>query len=816
VLFELRGPYLFDVARTTTATKMSIPIFYNLYVGDESDSARVMDIVREQFAQLRPVHGPVRVHSIGHKITLPTSQKIQHVKHHDEASELVTLHSLWEYCKANPFDKVGYLHSKGSFTPSSANTMLRRFLTKGVLSEECEHMPSSCNVCSSRFSPVPHAHTSGNMWLTRCSYVSQLLDPYEFVGNVESFMTGGYESLACDGRNRYAAERWIHSHPTVAPCDLCPYSNFTWGYGNIPDIETMPIELAAAPRFNLSTYVQWPICPGRGISKEQRLEEYEMLYHEVPNSSWWGWKLFEKQLSLPYYDLDWSLLVPELKKAAYDLGYSQQMWDGDGVPFRIRGKSWKLIPFTQRNMLTKLGYVEKTWNAQNLKLTKREFDATQKYVNQSMLQNDGFHHCHLPKGRRDLIVSSKTEKRRSSLLSELAIEPKPKKPKKGSEFATFPDTKKLKKGSALATIVETKKPKKETRTQKKRVLLIAALPKDVRHVVALWSQLECFADNVDRVIISAPTWNAPIVEKIVEFAKSRIPRFASGKVDLQASYFVNNRYDVGLWCDALQTIDSTSYDEVALINDSVFALSKFPAIWDELDAKHVSMTSLSYSYSAKYFEGYGPEFFWLESVYRGFDKAGIKTFMDFSCVPENHPSFCPTKTGNDKKDCIVNNFEHDLAKEYPCTKVYGIYPSDVPELMLGEGDTARTWIPNTDYWQILVEKFNFPVAKVDNGGMVGSPLKDDLLKTCTAHFNRTLLMDIDFSFTVPFYEQPWNALPADVQELAKKVLGYSEDSWTNGIDPPKLSQKEWLKLSSTQRDALAKLGYSKVLWELDS
>jgi hypothetical protein len=60
-------------------------------------------------------------------------------------------------------------------------------------------------------------HTSGNMWLSRCDYVQRLIDPYLFekrMDNITSNCTNnGRES--CDGRLRYSAEHWIHSHPTV-------------------------------------------------------------------------------------------------------------------------------------------------------------------------------------------------------------------------------------------------------------------------------------------------------------------------------------------------------------------------------------------------------------------------------------------------------------------------------------------------------------------------------------------------------------------------------------------------------------------------
>jgi hypothetical protein len=132
--------------------KYPIPVFYNLFVAQESDAPRVRDIVTEQFAYLRPEHR-VHLHSIGYPIEIANTTLLQH---HDEGDEIDTLHSLWEYCNIRPESKVVYMHSKGSFTPSKENDALRRFLTAGALSIECMELPDTCNICSSRMSPLPH------------------------------------------------------------------------------------------------------------------------------------------------------------------------------------------------------------------------------------------------------------------------------------------------------------------------------------------------------------------------------------------------------------------------------------------------------------------------------------------------------------------------------------------------------------------------------------------------------------------------------------------------------------------------------------
>ena len=96
------------------------------------------------------------------------------MQHYPEGGEDLTYHVLWNYCRNNPYHnaKVVYLHSKGSFHDSSQNTDLRKFITNSALSKECANLPDQCDVCSYRMSPFPYPHTSGNMWLARCDYVT--------------------------------------------------------------------------------------------------------------------------------------------------------------------------------------------------------------------------------------------------------------------------------------------------------------------------------------------------------------------------------------------------------------------------------------------------------------------------------------------------------------------------------------------------------------------------------------------------------------------------------------------------------------------
>lgn len=279
--------------------------------------------------------------------------------------------------------------------------------------------------------------------------------------------------------------------------------------------------------------------------------------------------------------------------------------------------------------------------------------------------------------------------------------------------------------------------------QSQRALIISTAPRTIKHVVALWSELECFTSDVDYVMLSGPTWSETILQQIVSLAKSSIPKFSS--IPLQSQVSVNDRYDVGLWCDALEWMelsgDLARMHQVELLNDSVFALREYSGILSALEEHNASMTSLSYSLNRP--EGHGPEMYWVESVWRGFDRDGVQTFKDYSCRPATDPMFCSRRWWG-KKGCIVENFERNMARQFPRDKVVGLFSSDVPSDMLTRKDSFPNWVRHPPYWQKLVEEEQFPVSKVNWPEMIGS-IDDDRLKVCTKNLNRSAFDDFDFS-----------------------------------------------------------------------
>ena len=132
--------------------------------------------------------------------------------------------------------QVAYLHDKGSFRNVFSRKVkerqkrLRQALLRGLGSVGCVAAitkTDTCDVCSTHFSALPHQHAKGNMWLARCSYVKRLIAPPAFQKGMDAywgrlgFDTGGrLMGTPWVGTGRFAMEHWVHSHPSVRPCDV--------------------------------------------------------------------------------------------------------------------------------------------------------------------------------------------------------------------------------------------------------------------------------------------------------------------------------------------------------------------------------------------------------------------------------------------------------------------------------------------------------------------------------------------------------------------------------------------------------------------
>eukprot|EP00970_Alexandrium_tamarense_P018849 scaffold13555_cov109-Alexandrium_tamarense.AAC.1 len=226
-------------------------------------------------------------------------------------------------------------------------------------------------------SPLPHPHTPGNMWLARCDYVAKLvrhivgqgqalfafsiafyfpicnvLAPKRLIHSLPK--TGSYpvsflEVCRCHlvlshydilnpntrvsinfvrrfGHGRYFYEHWVHSHPSVEPCDLST-DNFVWNYNGVPSVPFGELwlcvrssvnvlmvsycddthfrvhiffcfppakDIQPAPRFDFKKYVKnVGGCSMRPFDVLQRqIHGYQNIYNTTAGEDWWGWGFF--------------------------------------------------------------------------------------------------------------------------------------------------------------------------------------------------------------------------------------------------------------------------------------------------------------------------------------------------------------------------------------------------------------------------------------------------------------------------------------------------------------------------------------------
>ena len=259
---------------------------------------------------------------------------------------------------------------------------------------------------------------------------------------------------------------------------------------------------------------------------------------------------------------------------------------------------------------------------------------------------------------------------------------------------------------------------------KKSIMIIATKSNGKKLIFnSIWSQLECFTEKVDKIIISSAKDNfQDEMSAFVEEVKETMPQIGS-KIEVQNHW--NDRYDAGLWCDALTEGNSThksttlrsrisEYDQFFLINDSVMAVEPFNEFLDALERKNADLVSLNYWGDKK--DGvvngtYGT--YWVESPVRAFSKKGIQVYSNHICkLGKIRWRFdCPHlknsryKRHRDKR-CIVEKTEIDVAKYFRHDKVFGLY--------LGDDGNHHNWSNNFTYWKILRDEQSFPALKHSN------------------------------------------------------------------------------------------------------
>jgi hypothetical protein len=298
-------------------------LFFNIYIPTGQSRTHALSITKSQMDDIRLsglAKSDLFLNIIGDvTVDIPGCKDMRncHIMNRMESgSESSTLQALYDYCVNHETHLVTYIHNKGSFTDTPENAALREMHMRSQLrTQACRDAvhAGTCNVCSARFSPLPHFHASGNMWTAHCSYVKDLISPAHFEKRMDDVMVAlkadavvMKEMFPCTnqhlvfdciapphiGLERYSYEHWIHSHPNVVPCDVLPTSfKFIWNYNNIPDpkIEWTP-EVYVGPRFPLIVYLNdyIPKSP-KWWTLKGRIFEWHHLFKALPPRTSWVW-----------------------------------------------------------------------------------------------------------------------------------------------------------------------------------------------------------------------------------------------------------------------------------------------------------------------------------------------------------------------------------------------------------------------------------------------------------------------------------------------------------------------------------------------
>ena len=313
--------------KPSTLSSDNIAIFYNTFFAeDKQKSFLALSFIKEQLhSRSTSIYPNASLYyiSLGEDIKIPNCTNCKQLEYIPKGNEVSTLSKLYEFCIEHPDKNVAYIHNKGSFHPSRNNDLLRRMLTKAVFSEECLLLKNphkskrsidtsshcQCNVCSARFSPLPHFHTPGNMWVSTCSYVSKLIPPDIFgkkmdnateCASTERFGRASKIAGTHVGRGRFAAEHWINSHPDVCPCDVYP-GTFLWAYERLPSNDNWKPDLVYAPRFPMiEDYEEEEYLlsvrktiQGAWFSLVGRIHEWKTVYGKIPDENSWVWNYYK-------------------------------------------------------------------------------------------------------------------------------------------------------------------------------------------------------------------------------------------------------------------------------------------------------------------------------------------------------------------------------------------------------------------------------------------------------------------------------------------------------------------------------------------
>lgn len=302
------------VSRVFTAEKIRgntpVSVFYNVWLSpDDSEKADLgKKIIEEQIEQVAKSGLANRTHVTLNIVTIgaPVDESFLtdicgknhlyciHVKHYEKGFEMVTQQHLLEYCQVeeNQSHTVSYIHTKGSFHSSAWQDKLRRKSMEPVLSDECLSLldGDTCNSCGGAFRIYWGPFYFANFWSAKCEYVKHLVSPNE----IETKMQEAFDSKpkgmtinkytkqipASMGKNRFAAEIFIGTHPRLVPCE--PSGIIQPGPPQYRSTQREEPGAAFTPDMAVTG---WYYLPGL-------LWRYYKLYDEMPPPESWVWSFY--------------------------------------------------------------------------------------------------------------------------------------------------------------------------------------------------------------------------------------------------------------------------------------------------------------------------------------------------------------------------------------------------------------------------------------------------------------------------------------------------------------------------------------------
>jgi len=238
--------------------------------------------------------------------------------------------------------------------------------------------------------------------------------------------------------------------------------------------------------------------------------------------------------------------------------------------------------------------------------------------------------------------------------------------------------------------------------------------------IAIWSQLECLCSKFEKIIISAPVEHKENVTNLIKDVQKSMPETYS---KILTSFHINDRYDTGLWCDGLASMNkntSSQFGKVKksflLSNDSLLILKKMDYIPNLMKDSNKDLISLNYWDTEE-------NSFWVESPFRIFSENGIQLFNQNICNlgKINWRKHCPHlkkykghwHSDKFKKRCIVEKTEIDVAFHFERVKVDGIYPGYAKYRKIRrDGRKYKNWAEDYRTWKNMKDNYDFPVIKV--------------------------------------------------------------------------------------------------------